>query len=72
MTSVSGVGRDRDLRESGLLAWLRLMRVFQKVDRVSGERLRVWDLSVGQFDVLGEDEAGNLAASADLTSKTAR
>jgi DNA-binding MarR family transcriptional regulator len=34
------------------LAWLRLMRVFQKVDRVSGERLRAWDLSVGQFDVL--------------------
>ncbi len=35
-----------------MLAWLRLMRVFQKVDRVSGERLRAWDLSVGQFDVL--------------------
>jgi DNA-binding MarR family transcriptional regulator len=52
MTSVSGVERDRDLREPGLLAWLRLMRVFQKVDRLSGERLRAWDLSVGQFDVL--------------------
>jgi len=35
-----------------LLGWLRLMRVFQKVDRVSGEHLRVWDLSVAQFDVL--------------------
>jgi DNA-binding MarR family transcriptional regulator len=34
------------------LAWLRLMRVFQKVDRVSGEWLRAWDLSVAQFDVL--------------------
>ena len=31
---------------------MRLMRVFQKVDRVSGERLRAWALSVGQFDVL--------------------
>jgi DNA-binding MarR family transcriptional regulator len=47
MTSVGG-----DLRGPGPLAWLRLMRVFQKVDRVSGERLRAWDLSVGQFDVL--------------------
>ena len=28
------------------------MRVHQKVDRVSGEYLRVWDLSVAQFDVL--------------------
>jgi DNA-binding MarR family transcriptional regulator len=52
MTSVSGVSGGRDLREPGLLAWLRLMRVYQKVDRVSGERLRAWDLSVGQFDVL--------------------
>ena len=52
MTSVSEVGGGRDLRGPGLLAWLRLMRVFQKVDRVSGERLRAWDLSVGQFDVL--------------------
>jgi DNA-binding MarR family transcriptional regulator len=52
MASVSGVGRGRGLREPGLLAWLRLMRVFQKVDRLSGERLRTWDLSVGQFDVL--------------------
>src|SRR5918998_4123187 len=52
MTSVSEVGEGRDLRGPGLLAWLRLMRVFQKVDRASGERLRAWDLSVGQFDVL--------------------
>src|ERR687893_2983055 len=52
MTSVSGVGGGRDLRGPGLMAWLRLMRVFQKVDRASGERLRAWDLSVGQFDVL--------------------
>jgi DNA-binding MarR family transcriptional regulator len=35
-----------------LLAWLRLARVFQKVERGSGEHLRGWDLSVAQFDVL--------------------
>lgn len=35
-----------------MLGWLRLMRVFQKVDRASGEHLRRWDLSVAQFDVL--------------------
>ena len=28
------------------------MRVFQRVDRDSGEHLRAWDLSVAQFDVL--------------------
>ncbi len=52
MTSVPGVGRGKDLRRPGLLAWLRLMRVFQRVDRDSGEHLRAWDLSVAQFDVL--------------------
>jgi DNA-binding MarR family transcriptional regulator len=35
-----------------VLGWLRLMRVFQKIDRASGEHLRGWDLSVAQFDVL--------------------
>ncbi len=34
------------------MGWLRLMRVFQKIDRASGEHLRAWDLSVAQFDVL--------------------
>jgi DNA-binding MarR family transcriptional regulator len=34
------------------LGWLRLMRVIQKIDRVSGEHLRAWDLSGAQFDVL--------------------
>jgi len=33
-------------------AWLRLARVFQKVDRATVDLLRQWDLSVAQFDVL--------------------
>jgi DNA-binding MarR family transcriptional regulator len=42
----------RLLRTPALLGWLRLMRVFQKVDRASAGHLRGWDLSVAQFDVL--------------------
>jgi DNA-binding MarR family transcriptional regulator len=34
------------------LGWLRLMRIYQKVDRASAEHLREWKLSVAQFDVL--------------------
>jgi DNA-binding MarR family transcriptional regulator len=34
------------------------MRVFQKVDRVSGEQLRAWDLNVAQFDVLAHVGVG--------------
>ncbi len=37
-----------------MLAWLRLARVFQKVDRASVEHLRGWGLSVAQFDVLAQ------------------
>jgi DNA-binding MarR family transcriptional regulator len=39
-------------RSVAIPAWLRLARVFQKVDRVSIDNLRQWDLSVAQFDVL--------------------
>ena len=34
------------------MAWLRLARIFQRVERNSGEHLRGWDVNVAQFDVL--------------------
>jgi DNA-binding MarR family transcriptional regulator len=39
-------------RSIAIPAWLRLARVFQKVDRASVDLLRQWDLAVAQFDVL--------------------
>jgi DNA-binding MarR family transcriptional regulator len=42
------------MRMTAVPAWLRLARVFQKVDRASVEHLRQWDLSVAQFDVLAQ------------------
>jgi DNA-binding MarR family transcriptional regulator len=39
-------------RQPGVLAWLRLMRVYHKLGRVSAEHLRSWGLSPAQFDVL--------------------
>lgn len=44
--------RGEQMRQTGLLAWLRLARVFQKIDRGQAEHLRKWDLSVAQFDVI--------------------
>ena len=44
--------RGRGLRAPALLAWMRLMRVYQKLDRASAEHLKGWGLSVAQFDVL--------------------
>jgi DNA-binding MarR family transcriptional regulator len=39
-------------RSVAIPAWLRLARVFQKIDRATVDLLRQWDLSVAQFDVL--------------------
>jgi len=44
----------RQMRTTGLLAWLRLARVFQKVDRVATESLRWRQLSPAQVDVLAK------------------
>lgn len=44
----------RQVRTTGLLAWLRLARVFQKVDRVATESLRWRQLSPAQVDVLAK------------------
>ena len=37
---------------TAVLAWLRLVRVFQKIDRVSTAQMRCRNLSVAQFEVL--------------------
>lgn len=41
-----------NIRRPALLAWLRLARVFQKIDRASTDNFRCRSLSMAQFDVL--------------------
>jgi DNA-binding MarR family transcriptional regulator len=43
-----------ELRDPAVLAWLRLARVYHKVDQASAVHLRSWHLSVAQFDVLAQ------------------
>lgn len=40
------------LRRPALLAWLRMARVFAKIDRASSDEMRCRGLSIAQFDVL--------------------
>ena len=42
------------MKTPALLGWMRLMRVYHKVERRSAERLKGWGLSVAQFDVLAQ------------------
>jgi|SRR5579883_2679194 DNA-binding MarR family transcriptional regulator len=51
-------------RTVGVLAWLRLMRVHQKVERAAMEHLRRWNLSVPQFDILA-----HIAAAEGITQQ---
>src|SRR5579859_4740852 len=51
---MSPVQGRRNVRTASLLAWLRLVRVFQKVDRASTDSLRYRQLSPAQLDVLAK------------------
>ena len=46
------VRRGGGLRRHSVLAWLRMWRVVQKVERAAGEQLRAYGLNYAQFDVL--------------------
>ncbi|HKV84779.1 MAG TPA: MarR family transcriptional regulator [Ktedonobacterales bacterium] len=42
------------LRRPAVVAWLRLARVYQRIERDSERWLEPWDLSLAQFDVLAQ------------------
>ena len=64
-TGVGGSG----LRKPSVIAWLRLARVYHKVDRASAERLSAYGLSVGQFDVLAQVGAHEGITQNELAEK---
>ena len=56
MTDTTGTVTTRETGSgtpaTAVLAWLRLMRVYHKMDRRSAELMKQWKLSVSRFDVL--------------------
>ena len=59
MLSEDSRSRGGSLRRPSVLAWLRLLRVSQKVERDLAGQLKLWALNNAQFDVLahvGADE----------------
>ena len=57
------------MRIPAVYVWLRLARVFQKIDRRSAELLRAWDLSIAQFDVLAQVGFGEGMTQQELADK---
>ncbi len=73
MTAYRPAPRHRP-RTAAVLAWLRLARVYQKIERCAMEHLRRWHLSVPQFDILAHVGAAEgitqqELAAARLTTK---
>jgi len=54
-------------RSIGVLTWLRLVRVHQKVERTAMEHLRQWSVSVPQFDILAHVGAAEGITQQELT-----
>ena len=52
-----------------MIAWLRLAKVYHKVDRASAEHLSTYGLSVGQFDVLAQVGAHEGITQKELAEK---
>ena len=56
------------VRQSAVLAWLRLARVFQKIDILSERFFRTQDLNTAQFDVLAQVGSTNEMTQQELAS----
>lgn len=54
----------RGVRQAGVLAWMRLARIYHKISTVSARQFRGYDLSQAQFDVLAQ-----IGASEGLTQQ---
>ena len=52
MLSEDSRSRGGSLRRASVLAWLRLLRVSQKVERDLAGQLKLWGLNNAQFDVM--------------------
>lgn len=61
--------RGEGVRRPSVLAWMRLARVFQKIDRASSEQLKGWNLSVAQFDVLAQVGAAEGCTQQELADR---
>jgi DNA-binding MarR family transcriptional regulator len=66
MTDTEGGVEFRGLRSPAVLAWLRLVRIFSKVERAAMAELRCRDLSPAQFDVLAQVGASEGCTQQDL------
>lgn len=58
--------RQPGVRRPAVLAWLRLARVFQKIERISAQGFRCRDLSAAQFDVLAHVAGSEGATQQDV------
>ncbi|HEY8492104.1 MAG TPA: MarR family transcriptional regulator, partial [Dehalococcoidia bacterium] len=57
------------MKRPPVLAWLRLARVFQRLERALVQQLRAWDLSLAQFDLLAHVGAAEGLTQQELADR---
>lgn len=57
------------IEQSAVAAWMRLARVYQKIDRLSAEAFRKEGLSTAQFDVLAQVGAAEGCSQQELADR---
>jgi len=67
--SPSAVSSRATTHPVAVLAWLRLARVYHKVDRATARLLKPWGLTVAQFDVIVQVGAAEGLMQQDLADK---
>lgn len=68
MEGLSSAGKHGFLPTTAVLSWLRLARVFQRVEQLSADHLKRWTLSGAQFDVLVQVGRAEGITQQDLAS----
>ena len=62
-------GTGGGVKRPPVLAWLRLARVFQRLERALVQQLRAWDLSLAQFDLLAHVGAAEGLTQQELADR---
>jgi DNA-binding MarR family transcriptional regulator len=65
----NGSDAANSVERTAVMAWLRLARIFQKVDRASATEFAVSGLSVAQFDVIAQLGRGEGISQQELANR---
>lgn len=67
--SADDLGRKETHRKEAFAAWLRIARFFKRSERIGAERLKAWDISIPQSEIIGHVGGANNIIQQDLAER---